>query len=94
MFSQPQAAWSHICLITLSEISTKENDVLQHSLCLQQVELFLSADSDRRRLLEEPDYWAMSDLQDLWKGQSCPLLLWLNGAMEGASSLAMALCAW
>ena len=51
----------------------------------------MSADSDRRRLLEEADYWAMSDLQDLQKGLSCPLLLWLNGAVEGASSLAMAL---
>jgi len=67
--------------------------VLEHFLCLQQVELFLSADSDRRRLLEEPDYWAMLDLQDLRKGLSCSLLLWLNGAMGGASSLAMALCA-
>ncbi|DBA70284.1 TPA: hypothetical protein ACH3X2_012181 [Trebouxia sp. C0005] len=57
------------------------------------VEVFLSADSDRRRLLEEPDYWAMSDLQDLQKGLSCSLLLWLSGAMEGASSLAIALCA-
>ncbi len=53
--------------------------------------MFLSADFDRRRLLEEPDYWAMSDLQDLRKGLSCSLLLWLHGALEGASSLAMAL---
>ncbi len=33
MFSQPQAAWSHICLITLSEISSKENDMLQLCAC-------------------------------------------------------------
>ena len=56
-----------------------------------QVEQFLSADANMRRLLDEPDFWAMSDLQDLRQGTSCHLLQWLHGAMEGASSLAVAL---
>jgi len=51
----------------------------------------VAADASRRRLLDEPDFWALADLQQLRHGESCDLFLWLTGAVEGSSSLALAL---
>ena len=55
------------------------------------MEEFLAADVSRRRLLDEADFWALSDLQQLKQGLSSPLFQWLTGAADGAYSLSLAL---